>query len=178
MIPSLKKEARYHLVYKTITKGKGVLTLKITVPFKELETTMQLVTSVTSGRMVAEELKNLIVIVKDGQVKFSASARTLLSAFDVQASVEPQEMDVLLEDGSFISLLRAKDINNVLGTFRGLTRTVPTNVDFILEPTKATMVVHEESADPEVENADKYRQSSKFIITKPVLNKIIERETQ
>lgn len=159
-------------------KRKGVFTLKITVPFKALETTMQLVTSVTAGRMITEELKNLIIVVRDNQIKFSASARTLMSAFDIEADVQVEDIDVPTEDGSFIHVLRAKDINNVLNTFRGLTRTVATTVTFEIEENKATMIVHEEPASEDVDNASKYVQDSRFIIGKPKRNKLIEREVQ
>lgn len=150
--------------------------MKITVPYQELESTMQVVTAVVSDRTLVEDARNLIILIKDNKVRFAAYAVNTISATNVEAIVEKEDTDTFEEDGSYIALLRVKDINNILATFRSLTKTEATDVDLVIHEREALMYVHEIAIDPDAPNADKYNQVSQFHVAKPVLKSFIKKE--
>lgn len=145
----------------------------ITTGFETLDTAMATVTSIVSDKMLKEDLKNLVIWVKDGEVRFSAYNGNISSATKVDAQVilpNPNE-EVFVQ-------LKAKDINDVLASFKGLSRTKVAKVELEIKETEAIMQVFEEPIDSEQSHAEEYFQRSKFRITKPRLKDAIKSEIQ
>lgn len=131
----------------------------IELPYKDLDAIMSTVNVVISDRTVPDNLRNLIVINKDNQkAQFAAwsPTNTVLLDSDATISLEGSEFT---ED---YSAIRAKDINNIIGVFKGVKRTVVDKVQFHISEKETTMFVFEEPANPDDEGADKYRQRSRF----------------
>ena len=150
----------------------GVSSMLITMSFETLDSVMSTVTSIVSDKMLKEEMKNVIVWVKGDKVRFSAYSGNISSATEIDAIVELAEADEV-----FVQL-RAKDINDVIGTLKGLKKTVVEKVVFDIRENEAILSIFEAPIDLEMAGADKYYQETKFRITKPVVKEMVKREIE
>lgn len=145
----------------------------IRTSFEVLENAMATVSAIVSDKLLQEDLKNVIIWVKDGVVRFAAYSGNIVSATEVEAEAifdgEPQE--------TFIQL-KAKDINDVISSFKGLKRTKVEKVEFHIKENEAVMHVFEVPADSDINFAEVYNQESKFRITKPRLKELVKNEVQ
>lgn len=144
----------------------------IATSLETLETSMETVTSIVSDRMLQEDLKNVIVWVQGTEVRFAAYSGQIISATKVDAEV------VNATEGESFHQLKAKDINDVLTTLRGLTRTKVERIELHIKDTEAVMHVHEAPLDAEIPNAESYRQVSRFRITKPAIKDLVKTEVK
>lgn len=147
--------------------------MNISTSFEELDSAMLTVTSIVSDKMLSEDLKNVIVWIKDGVVRFAAYNGNIISATEVGASLE----GVGNEEEHFFQL-KAKDINDVVASLKGLKRTKVDRVTFEIKENEALMHIFETALDEEMVNAESYNQESKFRIQKPRLKDAIRNEVQ
>lgn len=145
----------------------------IKTSYEVLEEAMETVSAIVSDKMLQEDLKNVIVWVKDGKTRFAAYSGQIMSATEVDAEVIQENSGV----EEFVQL-KAKDINDVLNSFKGLKRTVVSRIEIHVKENEAVMHVFEEPASEEFENAEEYRQVSKFRITKPRVKELVKNEVQ
>lgn len=142
----------------------------IKTSFETLENSMETVTALVSDRMLQEDLKNVIIWVKDGKPRFAAYSGHIISATEVDAEV------LELEGGEAFVQLKAKDINDVINSFKGLKRTKVSQVEIHIKENEAVMHIFEEPIDEEIQDAEKYRQRSRFRITKPRVKEVVKTE--
>lgn len=147
--------------------------MKIKVSFEVLEESMVTVSSIVSDKALQEDLKNVIVWVKDGKTRFAAYNGNISSATVVDAEVtfEGEPVEVFIQ-------LKAKDINDVVASFKGLKRTKVSHVEFDIKENEAIMHVFEEAIDENQSNASEYTQESKFRIIKPRLKDVVKNSIQ
>lgn len=143
----------------------------ITTDYETLTATMNTVSSIVSDKMLQEDFKNVIVWVKEGVVRFGAYGGIVSSATQTEAEAS-------IKDGEHFIQLKAKDIMDVLSTFSGLKRTVVTKVEFHIGDNDALMYVYEEPSSEDITNAEAYKQTSRFRITKPRMKDIVKAEIQ
>ena len=136
----------------------------------KLENAMSTITSVVNDKMLQEDLKNLIIWVKEGKVRFVGTNLTIVSAIDVDAEISDVE-----GDEAFVQL-RAKDINDVIASFRGLKKTKVDSVELHIKENEAILLVKEVAlAD---EEADLFNQESKFRIAKTPIKEVIKNQVK
>ena len=143
----------------------------ITTDYETLTSTMNTVSSIVSDKMLQEDFKNVVVWVKEGVVRFGAFGGTVSSATKTVAESSVKE-------GEHFFQLKAKDISDVLSTFSGLKRTVVTKIEFHIGENDALMYLYEEAASDDFGNAEAYKQTPRFRITKPRLKDIVKAEIQ
>lgn len=143
----------------------------IKIDFNTLDKVMGTVSSIVSDKNLQEDLKNVIVWVKDGVTRFAAYNGNIVSA----TVVEAETMLPNPSEETFVQL-KAKDINDVLASFKGLNRTFVEKVEFHIAENEAVMHVFEAPIDEEISNPELYRQESKFRIVKPRLKEMVKNE--
>ena len=137
-----------------------------------IERAMTTVTSITSDRSLKEDLKNLVIWVKGGKTYFVAINGNISSVTLVEALVDREGST---EEEIFVQL-RAKDINDIVASMKGLKRTKVASVELHISENEAIMHVFEEPIDPEMAFADKYFQVSKHRVTKTRIKDIVKEE--
>lgn len=143
----------------------------ITTDYETLSSTMSTVSSIVTDKMLQEDFKNVIIWVKEGVVRFGAYGGIVSSATRTEA-------DASIKEGEHFFQLKAKDITDVLNTFSSLKRTVVTKIEFHIGENDALMYVYEEPSSEEIANAEAYKQTSRFRITKPRMKEIVKAEIQ
>ena len=147
--------------------------VSIKLGFSQLESLMGTITSVVNDKLLQEDLKNLIIWKKGDVLRFVGYNGNIVTALDVDAiSVDG------IEEEEYFTQLKAKDINDVLGTFKSLNRTVVSGVELIINDNEAQIVITESAANESLENADIYNRKSKFRVTKPRLKEMVKNEIQ
>lgn len=144
----------------------------IKIGFEELEKSMSTVTSLVSDKLLSPELKNLIVWLTGDSTRLAAFNENIVSATEAEAEVTGVDMS----NGDVFFQLSAKDINDVLATFRGLKRTVASHVEFHIDDTRAVMHVFEEPIDDTL--GEQYNLESKFNVAKPTLKDFVKNEVR
>lgn len=146
----------------------------IKTSFEALDKAMTTVSNIVADKNLSEEFKNLVVWVKDGQVRFAAYGGNIVNATPVDATAvysTEEQPETLFQ-------LKAKDINDVLSSFKGLKRTKVTDIEFHIRENEAVMNVVEEPQDESMSHANEYNQVSKFRISKPRLKDLVKNEIQ
>lgn len=141
----------------------------ITMGFEALKEAMGTISSIVENKNINEDSKNVVIWHKEGVTRFSAYNGNVVGATPVESTIvgAPEGEELFIQ-------LKAKDINDVIDSFKGLTRTVVSSVRFEVKDDKAIMHVFEKaSEDVEEENAEEYAQESKFRINKPRLQQIV-----
>jgi hypothetical protein len=146
----------------------------INMQFDALDSAMGTVSNIVSDRQLDENLKNVIIWVKDGQLRLAAYSGNIISATPIEAEID-YEQEVPVE---YLAQLKAKEINDVLSSFKGLTRTKISNVKIHIEDTLATMYITESPVDETMTDADKYNQVCKFRLVKPHMKDLIRTKIQ
>lgn len=139
-----------------------------------IEKAMTTVTAITNDKNLKDDLKNLIVWLKKDKTYFVANNGNISSLTLVEAMVDFEGQP---EEETFIQL-RAKDINDVVASMKGLKRTKVTSVEFHVTENEAVMFVYEEAIDPEMAFAESYKQVSKHRVTKTRIKDIVKSEIQ
>lgn len=142
--------------------------------YESVDKAMATVASIVNDKMLQDDLKTLIIWVKDGQTRFVANNGNITSATDVEATVD---FEGAPEGETFVQL-RSKDVVDVLAAFKGLKRTKVTGLEFHIKEREAVLHVIEGPIDDNMQYADEYNQTSKYRITKSILKEIIKSEIQ
>ncbi len=142
--------------------------------FAVVDNAMLTVSSIVNDKMLQDEHKNLVIWIKDGVVNFVGSNGNIISATKVACAVN---FEGAPNEETFVQL-RAKDINDVLAALKGLKRTRVESVEFVIKENEAILLIHEVALDDEMQNADTYKQTSKYRITKSRLKDIIKNDIQ
>jgi hypothetical protein len=146
----------------------------IKTSFETLETAMVTVSNIVSDKNLQEDLKNVVIWVKDGKTRLAAYNGNIVSATGIEATVQfPSE-----DQPETLFQLKAKDINDVVTSFKGLKRTKVSEVELHIKENEAVMHIHEVPIDDTLANASEYNQESKFRITKPRLKDVVKAEIQ
>lgn len=146
----------------------------ITVSYDVLDKEMSTLTSLLSDKNLAENSKSVIFWVKDGGVRLCAyngniSTATLLP----DAVIEATEEELATEH--FITIM-SKDIMNPLGTFKGLQRTVASDVEFDIEENKIKMSISEVAMDDvEEDRKHLYSQKTPFLVARHKNNSLVSK---
>lgn len=143
----------------------------ITMGIENLEKGMVTSSSIINDKLLKEDLKNVVIWIKDGKTNLVANNGNITAVTHVEATIE----DINTDEECFIQL-RAKDINDILDMMRGLKRTRVSKVEFHISENEAVMHVHEEPIDSEMAFADSYRQVSKYRVTKTRIKDLIKEE--
>lgn len=141
----------------------------ITMGFEALKEAMGTISSIVENKNINEDSKNVVIWHKEGVTRFSAYNGNVVGATPVESTIvgAPEGEELFIQ-------LKAKDINDVIDSFKGLTRTVVSSVRFEIKDKEAIMHVFEKaSEDVEEENAEEYAQESKFRINQPRLQQIV-----
>jgi hypothetical protein len=146
----------------------------IKTSFEALETAMVTASSIVSDKMLQEDLKNVVIWVKNDKTHFAAYNGNIVSSTMVEAKVIfPSE-----DKPETLFQLKAKDINDVIATFKGLKRTKVSEVELHISENEAILHIHEVPLDDAMNNASEYNQESKFRIAKPVIKGVVKTEIQ
>lgn len=130
---------------------------------KALNTLMPII----NDKLLAEDLKNVTLHIKGDVGKLVATSTQITSAVDTDLlEVEFTDEDIVEIDSegrkeAFIQM-RAKELDNILSTFKGLKRTKVSKITLNVDETSVVMDVHEEPIDKEMPNAEKYVRVTKF----------------
>lgn len=146
----------------------------IKMSFETLESGLSMVSNIISDKAVPEDLKNVVFWVKDGKVRFAGFNSDIVSATNVDATVEYVDGD----GQETLVQLKAKDVMDVVNSFKGLKRTKVVGVEFHIKENEAVLHVNEAPIDEEMNFAEEYNQTSKFRITKPRIKEIVKNEIQ
>lgn len=146
--------------------------MKITTTMEELDSAMVTVSAIVSDKHLKDDLKNVIFWVKGNRFSVAAYNGNIVSLSEIEGTVELPEG---AEENQFFQL-RAKEVNDVLNSFKGLRRTRVDGIEFVIGEREAVMNILEEPISDDVEHADKYRQKSNFRIAKPPLSDLIKKE--
>lgn len=147
----------------------------ISASYAAVDNAMETISSIVSDRFQRDDMKNVIFWVKGGQTRMcmtDGANGNIVSVTEVYGNVEFEEG----EDPSFeyFHQLRAKDILDVMGTYKGLKRTKVEGVEFELRQNQAIMRVSEIGADTD-DNTGLFDQKSSFRVTKVPMRPAIER---
>lgn len=146
--------------------------MQIKVSYDDLESSLNTLAGVLSDRALQDELKNVVFWIKDNKVYLAAYNGNTVSLVEVPAELNLQDS---FEE---VFQLRAKDIMDVLSTFKGLKRTKVSGIHLNIKENEAVMVVQEAPLDENIIFAQEFYQESKFRITKPRLKDIVKNEVQ
>lgn len=141
----------------------------IKTSFAELDNVMSTLSAIVTDKLLQDDLKNVVIWLDNGVVKVAAYSGNIVCANRLEATLDGE----VIED---IFQLRAKDILDVLASFKGLTRTKVTDVEFHISENEVVMHVFEEPLDDLTLNTDLYRQVSKFKIAKPRIKEFVKKE--
>jgi hypothetical protein len=129
---------------------------------------MAKVSDIVSDKLLHEDLKNVIIKNDNGVIKFIAYAGNIITSLTVDGVIEGDLVDYIQ--------LKAKDIVDVLGTFKSLRKTRVTKVEIRVRENEAVLHVFEEGADSESQYVEDYKQESKFRITKSKIKEVVRAE--
>lgn len=144
--------------------------MKVSIEYDVLDKALSTLMPVITDKLLAEDLKNVTLHVKGDIGKLVATGTSITSAVDIAIDVEYAENEVveLNEEGKrevFVQV-RAKELDNILATFKGLKRTKVSTVTLNINDTNIVMDVNEEPADKGMPAADKYIRVTKFRIAR------------
>lgn len=149
--------------------------MKITTSYANLISAMGTVNGVLADRLLQEDMKNIIFLVRNGSVRLVAYNFKISCFADVtDANVEWAEGEDSTADATV--QLQAKDILAVLGVLKTLTCTSVKALEFNFTVNEAVLTVHEEPKDETIESADKYYQTSKYRLTLTRLKESIRKD--
>lgn len=141
--------------------------MQVSIKYDVMEKALSTLMPIVNDKLLAEDLKNVTLHIKGDKAKLVATSTQITSAVDVAISdLEYTEFDIVdvTEDGEkeiFIQM-RAKELDNILSTFKGLKRTEVKKITLNVDETSIVMDVYEEASDKEMPNADKYSRVTKF----------------
>lgn len=141
--------------------------MKISIKYDVVDKALHTLMPIINDKLLAEDLKNVTLHVKGDVGKLVATSTQITSAVDTDLNeviFEEEDIVDIDADGNkeaFIQI-RAKELDNILSTFKGLKRTKVTNIVFNVDETSVVMDVYEEAIDANMPNADKYKRVTKF----------------
>ena len=134
--------------------------MKLVIGFDTLVSKLDYVSTVVEDRMLDESMRNIIFRVTENSLTLIgynsiSICKTKLGEGDYRLECEDSEYKVnaVGEKEAFIQL-KARDLNNLLGTFKSMSRTKATDVTLSTDGARIKVKVHEESDDIEQLNQD------------------------
>jgi hypothetical protein len=154
--------------------------MKIATNIESITTGLDIMEAIVTDSLLQDELKNIIFWVKGGSVVLVAHNIAITNCTQIEATVTYDEDEAELEakDEYFVQL-QAKTIKGVISSFAGLKKTVVSSVEFEFIHDKqgraesAIIAVYEKPLDPEMENAEKYYQRTRFRLTPVRLKEVV-----
>mgnify|MGYP001224339772 FL=1 len=146
----------------------------IRMSFETLDKGIETVSGVISDKSVPEDLKNVIFHVRDGKVYVAGFSSDIINVTLTDATVELPEG----ESTESLFQLKAKELSDVVNSFKGLKRTKVEGVELHVRDTEAVLHIKEAPIDEEIEFAEKFYQTSKFRVPKPRVKDIVKNEVQ
>lgn len=141
--------------------------MKISLKYEVMDKALNTLMPIINDKLLAEDLKNVTLHIKGDVGKLVATSTQITSAVDTDLlEVEFTDDDIVEVDSegrkeAFIQM-RAKELDNILSTFKGLKRTKVSKITLNADETSIVMDVHEEPIDNEMPNAEKYVRVTKF----------------
>lgn len=141
--------------------------MKISLKYEVMDKALNTLMPIINDKLLAEDLKNVTLHIKGDVGKLVATSTQITSAVDTDLlEVEFTDEDIVEIDSegrkeAFIQM-RAKELDNILSTFKGLKRTKVSKITLNVDETSVVMDVHEEPIDKEMPNAEKYVRVTKF----------------
>lgn len=145
----------------------------IKTSFDQLDNAIATVNGVLADKLLQEDLKNVIFMIKGDTVKVVANN------FKVTCFADLQDAVVLRNDNEpkdLLTQILAKDIIAVLATLKGLKRTVVTEIELVFKETENLLIVHEEANSDNLVGADKYAQVTKYRLVPMRLKESVKKE--
>lgn len=141
--------------------------MKISLKYEVMDKALNTLMPIINDKLLAEDLKNVTLHIKGDVGKLVATSTQITSAVDTDLlEVEFTDEDIVEIDSegrkeAFVQM-RAKELDNILSTFKGLKRTKVSKITLNVDETSVVMDVHEEPIDKEMPNAEKYVRVTKF----------------
>lgn len=141
--------------------------MKISLKYEVMDKALNTLMPIINDKLLAEDLKNVTLHIKGDVGKLVATSTQITSAVDTDLlEVEFADEDIVEIDSegrkeAFVQM-RAKELDNILSTFKGLKRTKVSKITLNVDETSVVMDVHEEPIDKEMPNAEKYVRVTKF----------------
>ncbi len=132
--------------------------MKIGISFEGLERVMSKVSDLVGDTMSDESLRSLIIATENDDLRFAAYNGNVTSV----TKVPDATMDLT---GDFVHpfvMVRAKDVTDVLSTFRSLKRTKVERIEFEFNKSGQFMIVHEVALAEDMPDAEKYNKLARF----------------
>lgn len=145
----------------------------ITASYDVLDKEMTTLMSLLSSKDIQEIGKAVTFWIKNNEVRLCAyNGGTISTAAKLEGAVV-EFSDTETEEEYFITIM-AKDITNPLSTFKGLQRTIPSEVEFVIEDNRIQMSVSEVAMeDIEEERKHLYNQKTPFLMGRNKTNNLV-----
>lgn len=128
--------------------------MKISVPFAILDKEMMTASSLFSDKHLAEDTKSAIMWIKDGVLRLSAyNGNIVTSTIITEAEVTFSEGESATDE--YFHCIRAKEITDVLNTYKGLQKTVADLAEFTIVDNSVILEISEVPADS-VDDANRH----------------------
>lgn len=135
---------------------------------------MSKVSDLVGDAMADESLRALIIATENDDLRFAAYNGNVTSV----TKIADAAMDASDGFSAPYVMIRAKDITDLLSTFRSLKRTKVKEVEINITQSGAQVIMHEEPASDSMVNADKYNQNSRFKVRMMDVRPAIAKELQ
>lgn len=140
--------------------------MKVSVQYAVIDKALNTLMPIISDSLLAKDIKNVTLHIKEGNSKLVATSTHITSAVDIDATVEYGDDCALNDAGEKEDFVQvsAKELGNILATFKSLKRTVVSSVVFNVNDLNVVLEVNEEPIDKEMPNANKYVRTTRFMI--------------
>ncbi len=142
--------------------------MKISIKYEVLDKALNTLLPVATDKLLADNLKNVTLHIKEDVSKLIAVNTQITSAVDVSVICEGFDEVMPNEEGvreEFVQF-KANELKDILATFKGLQRTKVSKVVIIPDLNHSVLEIHEEPADSDIPNADKYKRVTKFKVAR------------
>lgn len=151
--------------------------MELYTTLEALDSAVTSINGVVADRMLQEDLKNIIfkyTTTEEGTTVHLMGCSFLLSSFVELASTVKFDG----EETSGIVQVRARELYEILACFKGLRVTKVSGVTFKfdIEQRKGEIIVHEEAKEEGTDNAEKYKQDSRFKLKLVPLKEVTKSE--
>jgi hypothetical protein len=139
--------------------------MKIKMNLDELNRALKATTPVIEDKTIQDDMRNIILWVKNGFVSFVACTLYVTCESKVQAEIEFADNED--SNGEYFIRVKAKELENHLSGFNSLRMTVVESVIFDVREKELRLIVNEvASKNVEESVASRYTQTTQFRLTK------------
>lgn len=145
--------------------------MKIKIGFDELDKLADNISAVVNDKMLKDDMKNIIIWKREDKTFFGAYSGNIITLTEANVEVEGGEGEEFVQ-------LRARNVTDILSSFKGLSKTVVAGIEFEIQENSAIMYVIEAPADEEDPHADDYHKTSTFTVIKPPVQQKVMKDVK